>query len=176
MPDDLIAYGTSPSRKEFVLTGWHVATIAFVFFAVVAGVNGYMLRSALLTMPGLDARNGYDVSQRYNARIEAARQQEQLRWTADIAVRPAADGTRVTASLASADGRPVTGHVVDADLAHPAMRALDRRLPLVETSPGRYEGRLPDKLSGAWTLVIAARADEGADPVYMSRNRIALDR
>jgi nitrogen fixation protein FixH len=71
MPDDLIAYGRAPGRA-FELTGWHVAAIAFAFFAIVAGVNGYMLSAAIRTMPGLDARNGYDVSQRYNAAIAAA--------------------------------------------------------------------------------------------------------
>ncbi|MCA3667838.1 MAG: FixH family protein, partial [Methylobacterium sp.] len=73
--------------KEFRLTGWHVLAMLIAFFAVVASVNVFMMTTAIRTMPGLDARNGYDVSQNFNRQeLAAAQAQARRGWQSDARV------------------------------------------------------------------------------------------
>lgn len=167
-------------RKPFILGGRHVLASMILFFAVVAGVNGLMMTLAIRTMPGLDARNGYDVSQLYNADIKAAAAQAERGWSirANIGRKP--EGVVVSADVLLANHAPMAGGTVSARLEHPATRQLDRVLILKETSAGHYEAMAVGLPAGAWTLVLrvepgAGAAPGGTRPAFVSRNRVMVE-
>lgn len=166
----------SAPRAEFRLTGWHVLAMLLAFFAIVAGVNGYMLRQALKTMPGLDAgRNGYDVSQNFNREeFAAANAQARRNWQSDAKL--ALSGRVLTLSLSFRDqqGQALNDLAVTALLAHPAARKLDRAIAFSPRGDGRYEARVPDVDAGAWGLVIEARSFDTDSRLFLSRHRVIL--
>ncbi len=168
--------GPAQVRKPFTLSGRHVLITLLVFFAVVASVNGLMMRLAISSMPGLDARNGYDVSQRYNAEIEAATAQEGRGWQVTAQVDRRAYGALVAAVFASPNLSPLGGMTVSATLEHPATRQMDRALALKETTPGHYEALAPGLPGGVWTLVLKVEQPGQEHPVFVSRNRIQVER
>lgn len=167
-------------RTPFVLSGRHVLAGMVLFFLVVAAVNGLMMTVALRTMPGLDARNGYDVSQNYNAEIDAAAAQAARGLSIEASVVRRPYGALVSADVKRASKQPLVGATVWARLEHPATRQHDRVLVLKETSPGRYEAMAAGLPPGAWTLVLRVEqadgpASDGARPVFVSRNRLMVE-
>jgi nitrogen fixation protein FixH len=184
MPQELPARAARKAEpREFRLTGVHVFAMFVAFFAVVASVNGYMMQRAISTMPGLDARNGYDASQRYNGLIRRAETQDGRRWTPAATVTAADGKTRITVSFAG--GQAVGGQAgggqamaappmtVSARLEHPATRALDHVLAL-QPGEGGHGATLPLQLRGLWTLVIEARDADTGEILFQSRNRLTL--
>lgn len=166
----------SRERQSFTLTGRHVLVAMVAFFVIVASVNGLMMRLAISSMPGLDARNGYDVSQRYNAEIEAAAAQTERDWHVAAQVSKRAYGTLVSADISASNLTPLVGLTVHAALEHPATRQLDRGLTLKETTPGHYEGLAPGLPPGGWTLVLRADQPHIQQAAFISRNRIQVER
>jgi nitrogen fixation protein FixH len=166
--------GRTPAPASFVWTGRKTLVSAVAFFAVVAGVNAIMLTSALRTMPGFDARNGYDPSQRYNAEIAAARRQAALGLSAVTELRRTAVGAELAVELSRTGAAPVGGLTVAARLEHPAARGRDIEATLVEVSPGRYAATLPGAMPGVWTLDIVAREAGGGATIFRSRDRALL--
>lgn len=162
------------SSDGFALTGVHVLAMFIAFFVVVGGVNAIMLTQALRTMPGLDARNGYDVSQRYNAEIAAAAVQEARGWKVETGVAFKDGETLVTSRLRDRDGRVLDGLAVTAALRHPSDRRRDRQIALDAVGDGSYRGVLQEMTPGAWDLVVEARSHDGEARAYLSRRRIAL--
>jgi nitrogen fixation protein FixH len=174
MPTDFVARKPDTKRAEFRLTGKHVLVICVSFFAVVAGVNGFMMQRAISTMPGLDARNGYDPSQRFNREQEAARERLALGWTSRATIEPLGEGYRVLVTLTDATGQPLTGLDVDLKLAHPADTKRDLLTELIEAKPGRYSANVAAARAGAWDITIEARRAAGGDLVYKSQARTIL--
>lgn len=158
----------------FTLKGSHVLSIFIAFFVVVGSVNAVMLSQALRTMPGLDARNGYDVSQRYNGEIAAAAAQDSRGWRAEAAVALDRGEAAVMVSLRDKAGAPIDRLVVTAALRHPSDRRRDRAVTLAAVGGGAYRASLPDMTAGAWDLVIEARPESEEARAYLSRRRIAL--
>jgi nitrogen fixation protein FixH len=173
MDDPIMTAHTRPA-VPFRLTGRHVLVTFIGFFAIVFTVNGVMLNAAFRTMPGLDARNGYDASQRFNADIAAATAQAERGWKVAADVHREGDHVVVVATFAEPSGTPVSYLAADAVLAHPTVRRFDRALILSETAPGRYEAATADLPAGSWTLLLTARLDPEAAPVFTSRNRLML--
>lgn len=171
MPQDLPSPGRNETRREFVLTGRHVLAIFIGFFAIVASVNAYMMRQAISTMPGIDARNGYDASQRFNSRIAAANEQDARGWKADAELRQEPAGLSANLDIRAPAGVQAQPLAVSLRLEHPSTRALDRSVALDEAAPGHYVGTLPGRFQGGWTVVIEARAVETGELLYASRNR-----
>jgi nitrogen fixation protein FixH len=162
------------SESPAPLTGGKVLAMLVGFFVVVALVNALMMTLAIRTMPGLDARNGYDPSQRWNAEIAAARAQRDRGWRQSATVALAEGAAEVVVSLTGPDGGAVSGLDVDIRLAHPATRQLDRQEAAVEIAPGRYRARLPDIRPGQWTLSVTARDMPDGEPVWRERERLAV--
>jgi nitrogen fixation protein FixH len=156
----------------FRLTGRHVLWGMVGFFLVVAGVNGAMMALAIRTMPGLDARNGYEVSQRYNAEIARMDGQRRLGWKADISVSRRDGAAHVAVRLADADGAILSDLSVKARLLHPASRQLDHSLVLKPAPGGVYVAAAPDVAPGKWTIAIDA--SRGADVLFTSQNALYL--
>jgi nitrogen fixation protein FixH len=179
MPVDLPerATGAPPaSRAEFRLTGWHVLAMLLTFFAIVAGVNGYMLRQALTTMPGLDAgRNGYDASQNFNRdELAAASAQSRRNWQSDAKLSLSGRVLSLRLAFHDRDGQALNDLSVTALLAHPAARRLDRAIALIPAGNGLYEARVSDVDAGNWGLVIEAKAPETGTRLFLSRHRVIL--
>jgi nitrogen fixation protein FixH len=176
MPTDIVASATHRRPSTFRLQGWHVLAILLGFFGVVGGVNAVMLRMALTTMPGLDARNGYDESQRYNRRITDAEAMDARGLKVSAELGRAGTGAELQIGVQARDGAPLAGAHVSARLEHPAIRSRDLTLELIEYAPGRYAARVDDIAAGGWTMVILVREKVDGAPVFLSRNRITLGR
>lgn len=177
MPVDLPERVAPPvPRAEFRLTGWHVLAMLLTFFAIVAGVNGYMLRQALTTMPGLDAgRNGYDASQNFNRdEFAAANAQLQRNWQSDARLKLSGRILTLTLTFRDKQGEALNDLAVTALLAHPAARRLDRAIALIPRGDGLYEARISDVDPGAWGLVIEAKAATTENRLFLSRHRVIL--
>jgi nitrogen fixation protein FixH len=161
------------SPREARLTGLHVASMFAMFFVIVASVNGYMMKQAISTMPGLDARNGYDESQKYNALIRRSEAQAERHWTPTASVVSAAGRTLVTIDFSDGPEQARRPLAVTARFEHPATTAADRKLaPAV--MQGRYSAALDGELKGLWTLVIEARDPASGDILFQSRNRLTI--
>jgi nitrogen fixation protein FixH len=162
----------TPRREPRPLTGRAVLAIMLAFFAVVAGVNALMMTMAIRTMPGLDARNGYEVSQRYNGEIARMAGQGVRGWRADLSAVRVGGSTQIVFSVAERDNRAVNGLEVEARLMHPASRQLDRTVALAPIGDGRYAAVIPGVAKGQWTLAIDA--GRNGERLFSSQNRFFL--
>jgi nitrogen fixation protein FixH len=163
---------TPRPAPPFQLTGRHVLWGMVCFFVVVAGVNATMMALAIRTMPGLDARNGYEVSQRYNGEIARMDGQRRLGWKADVSVRRRDGAADIAVRLADAEGAPLPDLAVKARLLHPASRQLDHDVVLASGSGGVYAASVKDVAPGKWTIAIDA--SRGADVLFTSQNALYL--
>lgn len=154
--------------------GWHALALLVGFFAIIATMNGVMLTYAVRTMPGLDARNGYDPSQRFNAELKLAGERVGLGLRADAGVSLVDGEARLLVVVRSRDGATVDGLQASAVLRHPADRRRDRTIPLEHAGGGRYVGKASGISVGAWDLVIEARSGGGAGVAFASSQRIDL--
>lgn len=174
LPERLSGNSLPPAaRKEFRLTGWHVLAMLVTFFVVVASVNVYMLTMAVSTMPGLDARNGYDTSQNFNREeFAAAEAQAARRWQSDARMSLENRVLALHFGFRDRDGKAIDGLAVTALLAHPAQRRLDRAIALAPRGNGLYAAEIDGVDAGAWGLVIEARAN--GERMFLSRHRVIL--
>jgi nitrogen fixation protein FixH len=161
------------SAEAGTIRGGHVLLMFVAFFAVVAAVNAVMVTSALRSMSGLDARNGYDPSQRYNADIAAARAQTERGTRADLTLAGSGSERSVLLLLSDRDGTPLDGLTIEAAFQHPGTKARDIIVPLTGQGAGGYMGASAGILAGAWTLVLTASDRSGA-VVFRSRQRVLL--
>jgi nitrogen fixation protein FixH len=151
-----------------------VLAMFIAFFAVVASVNAYMMRAAFSTMPGLDARNGYDVSQRYNTMIAEAQAQERAGWRADAHVEPAADAVKVQLTLAGPGVDAARPLAVSVRFDHPAARTRDVVVAMRPAAAGGYEGEGPALTQGLWGVTITAADPATGEVLFRSRNRTTI--
>lgn len=163
------------SKSEFRLKGWHVLAMLLAFFGVIFTVNGIMMTIALRTMPGLDARNGYDISQTFN-RNELARADAQANraWQSDARLILSRGQLDLRVQFQTREGKPVENLTVTVLLAHPAARRLDRSVTLAALGNGAYTARLGDVDQGGWGLVIEAKDQNGGERLFLSRHRVML--
>ncbi len=161
--------------KEFRLTGWHVLAMLVAFFAVVASVNVFMMTTAIRTMPGLDARNGYDASQNFNRQeLAAAQAQARRGWQSDATL--SLDNRVLDLDIRFRDrmGKPLSGLAVTVVLQHRAQRSRDRAITLSPRGDGYYTAKLDGIDAGGWGLVIEAHDLESGERLFLSRHRLAL--
>lgn len=164
-----------PPAREFRLTGWHVLAMLVTFFAVVAGVNFYMMNVAIRTMPGLDARNGYDTSQNFNRQeFAAAQAQAQRGWQSDAKLSLANRVLDLQMRFRDRNSKSIDALAVTAVLQHPAQRGRDRAITLSPRGDGLYTAKLDGVDAGGWGLVIEAHNLETGERLFLSRHRLAL--
>ncbi len=174
MPAEFYEVEEHPTpRKPFELKGGHVLAMFVAFFAIVGGVNAMMMTVAIRTMPGLDARNGYDPSQAYNREIADARLRDSRGWRADTAVSLSGDVAHVSLSLVDREGQVLPEARVVARLRHPTDRRRDREIQL-SGGGARFAGHAPGISEGFWDLVIEARSTSDEAASFVSRQRIRL--
>ncbi|WP_431285451.1 FixH family protein [Humitalea sp. 24SJ18S-53] len=123
--------------------GW----IPWVFvgmMAIVIGVNGILIYSAISTFTGVTRPRTYDLGRSYNAVIAEADRQAALGWSGRVAL---ASG-RLSVTVIDREGLPVPGHLTG--LLH---RPLDgREVPLAfgAAAPGRWTAEATPPAPGQW--------------------------
>ena len=144
------------------LTGRKVFIITASAFAVIIGVNLFMAYQAVGTFPGLETRNSYVASQRFEADRAA---QQALGW--NVAARIKGD-TLIVDVLK--DGAPVELAEIGGILGRPTHVADDQTPVFRRDSNGAYVADIGTLASGGWDLRLAATALDGTD----YRRRIKL--
>lgn len=154
--------------------GWHVLASMVAFFAVIVAADATLIYKALATFGGVDNANAYRDGVAYNRRIESAREQALLGWS-DSVVEADLPG-RLTISLSEANGTPVAGKSLVAQVGRPATTRFDSKLELSEVTPGHYAVALPPGEAGAWVLTLSVfdSPAHSGEPRYQSRRRLWL--
>ncbi|MCX7645384.1 MAG: FixH family protein [Rhodobacteraceae bacterium] len=135
------------------LTGRHVFLITAGAFAVIIGANLVLAWQAVATFPGIEVRNGYVASQRFEADRRA---QEALGWTAETRLAGGVLSVRFTGP----DGGPAPVASVEGLLGRATSAADDRVPAFVRTGPATFEA--PAALPrGQWVLHLSAKATDG---------------
>jgi len=154
------------------LTGRTVLAIFLGFFATVIAANGIMIHCAISSFRGVVVDHPYEAGLAFNTDIAAARAQEARHWQVEVRMRPARAGQLVEVAARDAQGAPVTGLSVKGSFAAPVDARLDRRVDLVERTPGSYTGEAPIA-AGRWDFELSAR--RGGETLFQSRNRVLVD-
>lgn len=112
--------------------------------AVVIGVNGILIYSAISTFTGVTTARPYDRGRTYNAVIAEAERQAALGWSGRVTLAAG----RLTVVVTDREGLPVPGHLDG--LLH---RPLDgRQVPLTFSAiaPGRWSAEASPPAAGQW--------------------------
>ena len=136
------------------LTGRKVLVIILAGFAVVVAANLSLAVSAITTNPGLEVRNGYVASQKFERRREL---QDSLGWTAGALYK---DGFLVVEIIA-ADGRPAELREFGAVVRRPAHQREDRT-PEFKFSGQHYSAPI-DLARGRWNVDVKAASIDGQE-------------
>lgn len=167
-----MAADNGQQKKERQLTGRTVLICFVTFFAVVAAVNGIMVRAATSTFGGVETESAYKAGLAFKNEIAAARAQDERHLQVQGTAQRLADGdVAVDLTVAGGQGVSVGGLNATARFAHPTDARFDRRIALVEVAPGRFTGKV-DAAPGQWDLVLDL--ERGDERVFRSKNRIGL--
>ena len=96
--------------REF--TGWHMLGLMLGMFGTIIAVNVWFAYNAVATFPGVEDRNAYVASQKFEAERQA---QDALGWDVSATL---VDGM-LTVAILDADGNPVKAEVVRAIFGRP---------------------------------------------------------
>jgi nitrogen fixation protein FixH len=156
------------------LTGRTVLVCLLAFFGVVVGMNVFMMKLAVETLPGTDVDSPYKASLAYNSEIHAAEDQAARNWSVQGHVKRNSDGSAEIKVVArDAAGFPLSGLAFSARLSRPTDKRADRMVELGEASPGTYLGSVAQVLAGQWDVVIEAA--RGSERLFLSRNRVVFN-
>jgi nitrogen fixation protein FixH len=139
---------------------------------VIAAVNAFMIRAAVTTFGGVEARNAYQAGLTYEREIEAARAQDAMHWQVKANVHRNGDATAITIDARDAAGTPLAGLEARLTLSHPLDRRVDRGVALHEEATGRFSGTTAFA-AGQWDLNIELSRD--GERLFRSRNRVVLN-
>lgn len=153
------------------VTGWTVFGCLVAFFAVVMGVNGFMIRAAVTTFGGLETESSYKAGLAYAHELKAAQAQEARHWDVRAHVTPGSEKQWVEITARDAQGQPLTGLTAVVRFNHPTDRRADLDMTASEVTPGRFVGSAAPT-AGQWDLVIELL--RGEERVFLSRNRIVV--
>jgi nitrogen fixation protein FixH len=142
------------------------------FFALVVAVNGTMIWIAMSTWTGLAANQAYDKGLQYNRNLEAAQRQAALGWQPRLTARLVA-GAAAQAELevTNAQGRPVTGAEVVAEMERPTHEGADFSIALMPAEPGLYRAVFELPMIGAWNAHVTIRRQ---DDLFVHEQRLML--
>ncbi|MGJ4929466.1 FixH family protein [Bradyrhizobium sp. HKCCYLS2038] len=164
----------SRSKPSFQLTGRMVLAMLLGFFGLVIGVNVYMMKMAISTLPGTDVDSAYSASLGYEKEIAAARAQEARRWQVEAHIERGAGGAAIVqVNARDASGNPVSGLTFQGRLERPADKRADQEVALAEIGSGIYRGTAEAIAPGQWDLVL--EGDSSGRRLFMSKNRVLLN-
>lgn len=135
-------------------TGRHAAAIFVGAFAVIIGVNLVLAYSAVATFPGLEVRNSYVASQKFDARRDA---QTALGWS----VRAEARNGLLILSITDRAGQPVEVAGLDATLGR-ATHVKDDSRPEFEFDGTAYVASA-ELGRGNWNIRLNALSADGTE-------------
>lgn len=156
-------------RKPRELTGRTVLICVIAFFAIVGGVNAFMVGAAISTFGGLETRNSYQAGLAFAQELAAVEAQDALHWRVAAKVSANASETIVELTAADATGRPLVGLQATARLAHPTDGRADHVISLAEIAPGKFQGRTA-VVVGSWALIVELSRD--GSRMFRSTNRV----
>ena len=165
---DVSGGGTARQRK---VTGWTVLGCLVAFFAVVAGVNGFMIRAAVTTFGGVETESSYKAGLAFSRELKAAQAQQARHWDVRAHLTPGSETQWVEVTARDARGKPLTGLTAVVRFNHPTDRRADVAATTREVTPGRFAGSAAPA-AGQWDLVIELM--NGEERVFLSRNRIVV--
>jgi nitrogen fixation protein FixH len=161
------------TKRPRELTGRAVLVWLIAFFGVVFAVNGILVRAATSTFGGVEVQSSYKAGLMFETEVARARAQDDLHWRVDgHVVRDAAGEAVLDVSVRDAQGRPVSGIVAQARLAHPADERLDRHIDLRGSGAGKFRGQVQAH-AGRWDLIIDVM--RGEERVFRSRSAVTLN-
>lgn len=133
------------------VTGWHVFGSFALAFSVIIGVNLVLAYNAVHSFPGLEVKNSYVASQRFDADRDA---QVALGWDVGASVE---DGS-LTLDITQG-GTPVSALIEQATFGRATSVAQDQELQFRRES-GVYVAPVVAN-AGNWNLRLKARAPDG---------------
>ncbi|SEW01769.1 Nitrogen fixation protein FixH [Aliiroseovarius sediminilitoris] len=153
-------------KKEFELTGKHVLAIVVSAFAVIIGVNLFMAYSAIDTFPGLETKNSYVASQKFDVQKAA---QEALGWNVSAEM----DGEVLVLDIKDRAGDAVTVKSVYGLLGRATHVKEDREPTFDQGSSGAYLAQVGKLGEGNWNLRLNVIAEDGTSfqrriPIFVS--------
>ena len=164
----------SRSDRSKPLTGRMVLAMLLGFFGTVIGVNVYMMKMAISTLPGTDVDSAYTASLGYKKEIAAARDQEARRWQVEAHIeRGASVAAVVQVNARDASGNPLSGVKFQGRLERPADKRADQEVELAEIGIGIYRGTAEAIAPGQWDLVL--EGDSSGRRLFLSKNRVLLN-
>ena len=161
--------GGNERQKE--VTGRTVLVCFVAFFAVVFGVNAFMIRAAVSTFGGVETESSYKAGLAFSRDVAAAQIQAGRHWDVQVAVVPVRDAQRIEVSARDAGGRPLAGLTAVVRFHHPTDRRSDLAVEAREVAPGRFAGTAAPT-AGQWDLVIELM--RGEKRVFLSKSRVMV--
>ncbi len=156
-----VASSTAATEARRRIEPWPLGIV--LFLGVVAVVNGILVFLAADSWNGVITEGHYEKGLAFNEVIAAQRTQDALGWQATLEA-PSLTHNRqgaVTFTLRDAQGRPLTGLTVSAEMLRPVTVGHDLVLRFAEQAPGRYLAHVTPLLAGAWDLKVEAVGDAG---------------
>lgn len=141
-------------KTETATSAWRFFPLAIVGgIGLTVAVNMAMVWSAVATFPGKAGRDGFELSNRYNAVLDREARQAALGWT----VRAQADAKgRPVLTVTDASGQPFATARVEAIASRPLGAEQATALAFTDHGAGRFVADQPLGLSGQWDLAITA--------------------
>jgi len=115
---------------------------------VVIAVNVRFIYIAVSTFPGAATNDDFDTSNRYDAIMRAAAEQDKLGWAETVD----AQGLVPVVDLTGPDHTPLTGAKVTSDAERPLGTDPSVSLIFSEIAPGHYVAKTALSMRGQWDL------------------------
>lgn len=148
--------------------GWWYPWLFVGGLGIVVIVNGILTYFAVNSWPGLSTEGHYDKGLAYNQTLDSNRQQNALGWVVDFNYNP--DGN-LSVHFVGADGAPLSGLKVIADLYRPSQDDVDYSVNLQPALNGYYKAQLRLPLPGLWEVHLSANQE---NDTFRLRRRIQV--
>lgn len=166
---------TATARKD----GWWYPYIFVAGFAVVVTANLIMMYFATSTFTGLETKSAYERGNSYNALIAEQEAQDRLGWTVELTAdgrlsdQPGAPErpTVFALRMVDAQGAPIDGATVEAEIRRPTVAGHDTALRLMPVGPGTYRAETALPMAGQWDVQLLAKR---GDDTYRLRQRVVV--
>lgn len=145
---------TATPKPNFIFTGKHMAAIMLTFFGIIIAVNFGMAYMASHSWTGLVVKNSYVASQKFNAKLDAAKSQKQAGWNSKISYQSGV----MHISLKGIDGNMLVLENAKLEFGRPAFEQQDQSISLRSTKGGMLEAIIKLK-PGEWYLRILGSID-----------------
>lgn len=149
------------------ITGKTVLIWLVAFFGIIIAVNLFFVYVALESWPGLTTSHAYEDGIAYNKTLDEAAAQKALGWHSKVSLSPPTPkGHVLDAIFTAADGTPISGLVVTAEMNRPLGADLDHKVTLKEDRPGHYGAMVKLPALGRWEVLLYAKGS-GPTPYRM---------